>query len=51
MPKDKAPKAEKVKHNVDVSSEDVPGDGMANKAAKSIEKRQRKRKQILKDIK
>lgn len=43
----KEPKAEKVKHNRKVTSEDVPGDGMANKAARAIEKRQRERKELL----
>lgn len=48
--KPKTPKAEKVKHNQKVTSEDVPGDGMAKKAAKAIEARRQRRKELLDNL-
>ena len=41
------PKVEKVKHNVKVTSEDVPGDGMAKKAAKGIEAYRKRQKEAM----
>lgn len=46
----KEPKAEKVKHNRKVTSEDVPGDGMAKKAAKAIEANCKRRKELLDNL-
>lgn len=53
MPKSekvKEPKAEKVKHNQKVTSEDVPGSGMAKKAAKGIEAYRRRQKEMMDNL-
>lgn len=48
--KPKAPKAQRVKHNQKVTSEDVPGSGMAKKAAKGIEAYRKRQKKALDDL-
>jgi hypothetical protein len=50
MPKSedvKEPKVTKVKHNQKVTSEDVPGSGMAKKAAKKMESYYSRQKDML----
>jgi hypothetical protein len=44
------PKVEKVKHNVKVTSEDIPGGGMAKKAGEAMEKHKKKRKKMMDDL-
>lgn len=53
MPKksgEKKQKVKKVQHNVKVTSDDMPGDGMAKRAAKALEERKRKRKEYLDNL-
>lgn len=46
----KTPKPKKIEHNKRVTSEDMPGSGMAKKAAKAIEQNRKRRKEMLKDL-
>lgn len=48
--KQKDPKVEKVKHNKKVTSEDLPGNGMAKKAGKAAEDYHKRRKEYLDNI-
>lgn len=53
MPKSeetKTPRVQRVRHNERVTSEDMPGDGMAKRAAKALEERRRKRKEMLDNL-